>query len=67
MDMIVRLNGLMGITLQPGDHLTIVPLDFSVVVDVSLKRRVTLRRKVGDKELPLQRIPRHGTCACHRA
>lgn len=49
MDMIVRLNGLMGITLQPGDHLTLVPLDFSVVVDVSDKT-VTLRRKVGDKE-----------------
>ncbi len=49
MDMIVRLNGLMGITLQPGDHLTLVPLDFSVVVDVSDKT-VTLRRKSGDKE-----------------
>ena len=49
MDMIVRLNGLMGITLQPGDHLTLVPLDFSVVVDVSDKT-VTLRRKLGDKE-----------------
>jgi LysM repeat protein len=49
MDMIVRLNGLMGITLQPGDHLTLVPLDFSIVVDVSDKT-VTLRRKVGDKE-----------------
>jgi LysM repeat protein len=49
MDMLVRLNGLMGITLQPGDHLTLVPLDFSVVVDVSDKT-VTLRRKSGDKE-----------------
>jgi LysM repeat protein len=49
MDMIVRLNGLMGTTLQPGDHLTLVPLDFSVVVDVS-EKTVTLRRKVGDKE-----------------
>ncbi len=49
MDMIVRLNGLMSTTLQPGDHLTLVPLDFSVVVDVST-RTVTLRRKIGDKE-----------------
>ena len=49
MDMIVRLNGLMSTTLQPGDHLTLVPLDFSVVVDVSTKH-VTLRRKVGEKE-----------------
>jgi hypothetical protein len=49
MDMIVRLNGLMGTTLQPGDHLTLVPLDFSIVVDISDKT-VTMRRKVGDKE-----------------
>lgn len=49
MDLLVRLNGLMSITLQPGDHLTIVPLDFSLVVDLSAKT-VTLRRKVGDKE-----------------
>jgi len=48
-DMIVRLNGLMSTMLQPGDHLMIVPLDFSVVVDVS-DRTVTLRRKAGDKE-----------------
>jgi len=48
-DMIVRLNGLMGAMLQPGDHLTIVPLDFSIVVDIS-EKSVTLRRKVGDKE-----------------
>jgi hypothetical protein len=47
--MIVRLNGLMGITLQPGDHLTLQPLDFSIVVDISDKT-VTLRRKVGEKE-----------------
>lgn len=49
MDMIIRMNGLMGITLQPGDHLTLVALDFSVVVDVS-EKTVTLRRIVGGKE-----------------
>ena len=49
MDMLVRLNGLMGNTLQPGDHLTIQPLDFSVVVDIS-EKTVTLRRKAGEKE-----------------
>lgn len=49
MDMIVRLNGLMSTTLQPGDHLTLIPLDFSIVVDLSSKT-VSLRRKVGDKE-----------------
>lgn len=49
MDMIIRMNGLMGITLQPGDHLTLVTLDFSVVVDVS-EKTATLRRVVGGKE-----------------
>lgn len=49
MDMIVRLNGLMGTTLQPGDHLTIIPLEFSMVVDLSAKS-LTLRRKTGEKE-----------------
>jgi LysM repeat protein len=47
-DMIVKLNGLMGTVLQPGDHLAIVPLEFSVDVDVSNKT-VTLFRNVGDK------------------
>lgn len=49
MDMLVRLNGLMGTTLQPGDHLNIVPLDFSLVVDIS-EKAITLRRKAGEKE-----------------
>jgi LysM repeat protein len=48
-DMIIRLNGLVGTTLQPGDHLTLVTLDFSVSVDVSA-RTVTLLRKIADKE-----------------
>jgi hypothetical protein len=49
MDLIVRLNGLMGNTLQPGDHLTILQIDFSIVVDLSAKS-VVLRRKSGEKE-----------------
>ncbi|MDZ4287513.1 MAG: LysM peptidoglycan-binding domain-containing protein [Prosthecobacter sp.] len=49
MDMIIRLNGLMGTTLQPGDHLTLVPLEFSVVVDVSANT-VELRRMAAEKE-----------------
>jgi hypothetical protein len=56
MDMIIRLNGLMGTTLQPGDHLTLMPLDFSVVVDVSAKT-VELRRKVADKEYFFKEYP----------
>lgn len=47
MDMLIRLNGLMGTTLQPGDHLTILPLDFSLVVDLSAKT-VTLFRNSKD-------------------
>lgn len=49
-DMLIRLNGLMGTVLQPGDHLTILPLNFSIKVDVSDKT-VTLLRKAADKEL----------------
>ncbi|HEY1081675.1 MAG TPA: LysM peptidoglycan-binding domain-containing protein [Prosthecobacter sp.] len=49
-DLLVRLNGLMSTMLQPGDHLTILPLDFNLKVDVSAKT-VTLLRKVGEKEL----------------
>lgn len=48
MDMLIRLNGLMGTVLQPGDHLAIVPLDFSIDVDVS-SRAVTLYRNIGGK------------------
>jgi LysM repeat protein len=55
-DMIIRLNGLMGITLQPGDHLTLMPLDFSMVVDVSAKT-LELRRKAGDKEFFFKEYP----------
>lgn len=43
-DMLIRMNGLMGTTLHPGDHLLVVPLEFDVVVDVSAKS-VTLLRK----------------------
>ncbi|SKB06925.1 LysM domain-containing protein [Prosthecobacter debontii] len=48
-DMLIRLNGLMGTVLQPGDHLTILPLNFSIKVDVSDKT-VALFRKAGEKE-----------------
>ncbi|MCA1962881.1 MAG: LysM peptidoglycan-binding domain-containing protein [Prosthecobacter sp.] len=48
MDMLIRLNGLMSTVLQPGDHLAIVPLDFSIDVDISA-RTVTLFRNAADK------------------
>jgi LysM repeat protein len=47
-DMIVRMNGLVGTTLQPGDHLLVVPLNFDVVVDVSAGT-VTLLRNVNGR------------------
>jgi len=48
-DSIIRSSGLMSFNLHPGDHLTIIPMDFSLGVNVS-KKQVMLLRKVGDKE-----------------
>ena len=48
-DTLIRMNGLIGNTLHPGDHLIVVPLNFDVVVDVS-SRTVTLLRTVGTKQ-----------------
>ena len=48
-DTIIRMNGLIGNTLHPGDHLIVVPLNFDVVVDVS-SRTVALLRTVGPKQ-----------------
>lgn len=48
-DMIVRMNGLVGNTLHPGDHLIVVPLNFDVVVDVSSKT-VALLRTTGTRQ-----------------
>ncbi|HEY1050090.1 MAG TPA: LysM peptidoglycan-binding domain-containing protein, partial [Prosthecobacter sp.] len=52
-DSIVRMNGLMSTMLQPGDHLTIIPMDFHLVVDVSSKE-IILMRKVGEKQYPFK-------------
>ncbi|TDU66544.1 LysM domain-containing protein [Prosthecobacter fusiformis] len=48
-DLLIRLNGLMSTMLQPGDHLTILPLDFSLRVSARSKT-VSLWRKAGEKE-----------------
>lgn len=48
-DSIIRSSGLMSFNLQPGDHLTIIPMDFHLGVNVS-KMQVMLLRKVGEKE-----------------
>ncbi|MBL9130907.1 MAG: LysM peptidoglycan-binding domain-containing protein [Verrucomicrobiaceae bacterium] len=48
-DFIIRLNNMMSTTLQPGDRLTVAPIEFHLGVVVS-KKQVLLNRKVGDKE-----------------
>jgi hypothetical protein len=45
----IAMNSLMSTLLQPGDHLTLIPMDFHLGVDVS-NQQVMLLRKVGDKE-----------------
>lgn len=55
-DLLIRLNGLMGTVLQPGDHLTVLPLDFSLHVDVG-EKAVSLWRKVGEKEFFFKEYP----------
>lgn len=48
-DFIVRLNGMMTSSLQPGDRLTVAPIEFNLGVVVG-KKQVLLNRKIGDKE-----------------
>lgn len=52
-DSIIRASGLMSFNLQPGDHLTIIPMDFHLAVYVS-KKQVMLLRKVGEIEYPFK-------------
>ncbi len=52
-DAIIRLNGMMSTNLQPGDHLTLLPLDFHLGV-LTGKKQVILFRKVGDKSYPFK-------------
>lgn len=44
LDAIVRLNGLRGNTIHPGDHLLIMPVDFDFAVNVTDKNVVVLRQ-----------------------
>ena len=48
-DSIIRMNGLMSTLIHPGDHLTVMPLDFHLGVSAS-KKQVMLLRRVGEKE-----------------
>lgn len=44
LDAIVRLNGLRGNTIHPGDHLLIMPVDFDFAVNVTEKTVMVLRQ-----------------------
>lgn len=44
LDAIVRLNGLRGNTIHPGDHLLIMPVDFDFAVNVTEKTVIVLRQ-----------------------
>jgi hypothetical protein len=50
LDTIVRMNALSGTMLQPGDHLTLLTLEFDVVVDVSDKTVIVTRKDAFFKE-----------------
>jgi LysM repeat protein len=52
---ILRANGLQSGILQPGDHLNVFPLDFTLVVDVDGKT-VTLMRVVQTDDGPSERF-----------
>lgn len=52
-DSIIRINGMMSTNLQPGDHLTLLPMDFYLGIMVG-KKQVILFRKVGDKGYPFK-------------
>lgn len=52
-DAIIRLNGMMSTNLQPGDHLTLLPLDFHLGV-LTGKMQVILFRKIGEKSYPFK-------------
>jgi LysM repeat protein len=52
-DFILRLNGMMSTTLQPGDRLTVAPIQFNIGVSVG-KRQVILFRQVNGKDYPFK-------------
>jgi hypothetical protein len=61
---IMRANGLQSGMLQPGDHLFVFPLDFSLVIHVSRKTLTLLRNDrffreyaVLDMRIPVPRAP----------
>jgi hypothetical protein len=52
-DFILRLNGMMSTTLQPGDRLTVAPIQFNLGVSVG-KKQVILFRNVNGKDYPFK-------------
>lgn len=52
-DFILRLNGMMSTTLQPGDRLTVAPIEFNLGIAVA-KKQIILFRKVNGKDYPFK-------------
>lgn len=52
-DFILRLNGMMSTTLQPGDRLTVAPIQFNLGISVG-KKQVILFRNVNGKDYPFK-------------
>ena len=52
-DFILRLNGMMSTTLQPGDRLTVAPIQFNLGISVA-KKQVILFRNVNGKDYPFK-------------
>ncbi|MFM2166968.1 MAG: hypothetical protein RIS79_1339 [Verrucomicrobiota bacterium] len=52
-DFILRLNGMMSTTLQPGDRLTVAPIQFNLGISVG-KKQVILFRHVNGKDYPFK-------------
>ena len=55
-DYLMRVNGLFGTTLHPGDKLTVFPLDLSVVVKEKEKTLTLLRKGRFFKEYPVDMV-----------
>jgi LysM repeat protein len=52
-DFILRLNGMMSTVLQPGDRLTVAPIQFNLGISIS-RKEVILFRNINGKDYPFK-------------
>ena len=52
-DFILRLNGMMSTVLQPGDRLTVAPIQFNLGLSIS-RKQVILFRNINGKDYPFK-------------